>query len=166
MRFGINVRNRLTGADLYVRIFQLTGLAPVLYVLVACVHPAVFTSGNVFSVLFGLGTSALPRWEALALSRLYRMSHSEVLVCAAVLVFALIFGLAAGRLLKGGRGKARAVRVVLAVLIALDLAVRVLPLPFRFSFGIPAAVFGFVIRLGCLSLVLGDLTADRRNAGE
>ena len=95
MRFGINIRNRLTGADLYVRIFQLTGLAPVLYVLVACVHPAVFTSGNVFSVLFGLGTSALPRWEALALSRLYRMSHSEVLVCAAVLVFALAFGLAA-----------------------------------------------------------------------
>ena len=166
MRFGINVRNRLTGADLYVRILQLTGLAPVLYVLVACVHPAVFTSRNVFSVLFGLGTSALPRWEALALSRLYRMSHSEVLVCAAVLVFALIFGLAAGRLLKGGRGKARAVRAVLAVLIALDLAVRVLPLPFRFSFGIPAAVFGFVIRLGCLALVLGDLTADRGNAGE
>ena len=91
MRFGINVRNRLTGADLYVRIFQLTGLAPVLYVLVACVHPAVFTSENVFSVLFRLGMSALPRWEALGLSRLYRMSHSEVLVCAAVLVFALIF---------------------------------------------------------------------------
>ncbi|MCR5173539.1 MAG: hypothetical protein K6C09_02750 [Oscillospiraceae bacterium] len=166
MRFGINVRNRLTGADLYVRIFQLTGLAPVLYVLVACVHPAVFTSENVFSVLFRLGMSALPRWEALGLSRLYRMSHSEVLVCAAVLVFALIFGLAAGRLLRGGRGKARAVRVVLAVLIALDLVVRVLPLPFRFSFGIPAAVFGFVIRLGCLALVLGDLTADRRNTGE
>ena len=166
MRFGINIRNRLTGTDLYVRIFQLTGLAPVLYVLVACVHPAVFTSENVFSVLFRLGMSALPRWEALGLSRLYRMSHSEVLVCAAVLVFALIFGLAAGRLLKGGRGKARAVRVVVAVLIVLDLAVRVLPLPFRFSFGIPAAVFGFVIRLGCLALVLGDLMADRRNMGE
>ena len=166
MRFGINIRNRLTGTDLYVRIFQLTGLAPVLYVLVACVHPAVFTSENVFSVLFRLGMSALPRWEALGLSRLYRMSHSEVLVCAAVLVFALIFGLAAGRLLKGGRGKARAVRVVVAVLIVLDLAVRVLPLPFRFSFGIAAAVFGFVIRLGCLALVLGDLMADRRNTGE
>ena len=166
MRFGINIRNRLTGTDLYVRIFQLTGLAPVLYVLVACVHPAVFTSENVFSVLFRLGMSALPRWEALGLSRLYRMSHSEVLVCAAVLVFALIFGLAAGRLLKGGRGKARAVRVVVAVLIVLDLAVRVLPLPFRFSFGIPATVFGFVIRLGCLALVLGDLMADRRNTGE
>ena len=166
MRFGINIRNRLTGTDLYVRIFQLTGQAPVLYVLVACVHPAVFTSENVFSVLLRLGMSALPRWEALGLSRLYRMSHSEVLVCAAVLVFALIFGLAAGRLLKGGRGKARAVRVVVAVLIVLDLAVRVLPLPFRFSFGIPAAVFGFVIRLGCLALVLGDLMADRRNTGE
>ena len=166
MRFGVNVRNRLTGADLYVRLFQLTGLAPVLYVLVACVHPAVFTSENVFSVLFRLGMSALPRWEALGLSQLYRMSHSEVLVCTAVLVFALIFGLAAGRLLKGGRGKACAVRVMLAVLIVLDLAVRVVPLPFQFSFGVPAAVFGFVIRLGCLAIVVGDLMADRRNTGE
>lgn len=166
MRFGINIRNRLTGADLYVRVFQLTALAPVLYVIVACVHPAVFASRNVFSVLFDLGMSALPRWEALAVSRLYRLSHSEVLICAAMLVFALAFGIAAGRLLKGGRGKARAVRIVLTALIVLDLAVRLLPLASRPAFGIPAAAFGFAVRLGCLALVIGDLLADRRNAGE
>ena len=166
MRFGIDLRDRLTGSELYVRIFQLTALPAVLYVIVACVYPAVYSSTNVFSVLFDLGMSAMPRWEAFAASRLYRITHSEALVCAALLIVALVFGLAAGRLLKGRHGKARAVRVVLAVLIAADLVIRVLPLPFRFSFGIPAAVFGFAVRLGCLALVLGDLLADRRNAGE
>ena len=164
MRFGIDLRNRLTGAELYVRIFQVTALPAVLYVIVACVYPAVYASKNVFSVLFDLGMSAVPRWEALAVSRLYRITHSEALVCAVLLVLALAFGLAAGRLLKGGRGKARTMHIVLAVLVAADLVIRLLPLPFCFTFGIPAEAFGFILRLGCLALILADLAADRRNA--
>ena len=162
MRFGIDQRNRLTGSDLYVRVFQIASLLPVLYVLVACVHPAVFTTRNVFSVLFDAGMSALPRWEALVLSWLYRTTGSEVLFCFVMLAVALAFGLAAGRLLKGAR-RGRVVRIVLAILIVLDLILRVVPTSFRFSFGVPATVIGFIIRLGCLALILLDLRTDRRN---
>ena len=165
MRFGIDQRNRLTGADLYVRIFQIASLLPVLYVLVACVYPAVYTTRNVLSFLFGAGMSALPRWEALALSWFYRVTASEVLVCLTLLAAALVFGLVAGRLLKGAR-RGRTVRVVLAVLIVLDLILLVLPPFFRFPFGVPAAVTGFVIRLGCFALILGDLLAQRRDPRE
>ena len=161
MRFGVDRKNRLTGADLAVRVFQIASLLPVLYVLVACVYPAVFTTRNVLSFLFDAGVSALPRWEALALSRLYRATAGEVLVCFVLLAAALAFGLAAGKLLKGAR-RGRVVRVVLAVLIALDLILRVLPTSFRFAFGVPAAVIGFVVRLGCLAMILLDLRADRR----
>ena len=165
MRFGIDQRNRLTGADLYVRVFQIISLLPVLYVLVACVYPAVFTTRNVLSFLFDAGMSALPRWEALALSWLYRVTASEVLVCFALMAAALFFGLVAGRLLKGVR-RGRTVRAVLAVFIVLDQILLALPPSFRFPFGVPAAVTGFIIRLGCLALLLGDLLTARRDARE
>ena len=163
MKFGVNLRKQKTGAELSVQIQQICALLPVLYLFAGAGFPIVLTSRNAFAVLFDLGMSALPRLESLAISQLYRVLRSEVLVNFLLLGFALILGLAAGSLLRGSRRKARCVRWVLAGFIAADLLLRLLPLSFNQAFGLPCAVAGFLVQAACLVLTLLDLRADGRS---
>ena len=164
MRFGINIRKKLTGAEIYVRVFQISSILPVLFVLAASGYTAVLTNRGIFSFLFRLGLSAVPSLEALALSLVYRRTASEVLLAFVLLGTALVFGLAVNRLLTGSHRTAWACRVVLLVLVGADLVLRLLPLGFNGAFGLPAAILGFVIRLGCLAFIALDLRADSRTA--
>lgn len=164
MRFGFDEKKSITGAGMSVRVFQIASLLPVFYIFLVSGYPAIITKKGLFSVLFSLGCSALPRWETLLFSWIYRLTQNEILVHFALLVFALIFGLAAGKLLNGAHRTARGTRVVLLVLIACDLVVRLLPLRFNLAFGLPCALLGFAVRLGCGVLILLDLLSDRRRA--
>ena len=162
MKFGLNPRKRLTGAELAVRVQQVCALLPVLYLFAASGFPAILSIRSPLSVLFDLGISALPRAESLGLSLLYRLSRSEVWVNFALLGFALVLGLAAGALLRGAPRRARLARWAMLVWIGADLLLRLLPLGCNRAFGLPAALVGFAVQALCLALTALDLRADRR----
>lgn len=162
MKFGLNERHALTGAECAVRVFQLTSLLPLLYLFTLSGYPPLITKSGLFSALFDLGIMALPRLEALGAAALYRLSLSDLIVFFSILLLALVAGLAAGRLLKGGERRARVLRWAYAGWIALDLILRLLP-P-KLPFPLWAAVLGFVVRLGCLALILLDLRAAKKAA--
>ncbi len=162
MKFGINLRKTLTGAETAVRVFQICSLLPLAYMLVASGYPYLFTHESLFSVLFDLGIAAIPRAEALGLSLLYRKSGSEIVVYFVLLGFALLVGLAAKALLKGPERRVKTSRLVWAVLIGLDLILRLIPLPFA-GLAFYASALGFAVRLGCLALILLDLRAAGKN---
>lgn len=166
MKFGVNLRREKTGAELSVVIFQIISLLPALYIFVLSGYSYLMTKPSFLKTLFDLGLSALPRAEGMALSLLYRRSSSEMVAFFALTGFALTFGLLTGRLLKGDARSARASRVVYAALIAVDLIVRLLPLRNNLAFGWPIAILAFLIRLGCLALILLDLRADRKQNAE
>ena len=164
MRFGYGDRKALTGTGLYVRIFQIMSLLPPIYIFIVSGYPAVGAKKGIFSVLFDIGVSALPRAETAAVSYLYRLTSSEILVHFAFLIVAFVFGIAAGKLLTGSEKTGRTARIVFAVLICLDILVRFVPGRFNKAFGIPAAAAGLVIRLVCLVLVLLDLRAGKKES--
>lgn len=161
VKFGVGVRNALSGAGLAVRFGQVCSMVCAVYLLaVSTYRPAMLHRGPL-SALFSLGASALPRWWQLLLSWIYRLSGSEVLLAFAILVPALAFGLAAGRLLRGGKSGAAARKAYGALLLA-DLLFRLLPFRFNLAFGLAFAACGFLLRLGCLVLVWLDLRADKK----
>ena len=162
MSFGLNDRRTLTGAGLYSHILRVSPLLPAVYVFLAAGYPAVITQKGLFSFLCELGLSALPRVETLLLSLLYRLSAREMAVYFTMLLLALAFGLVTDRLFRHSEKAGRTARLVLAGFVALDLLLRLLPLPFNRSFGLPCAILGFLIRLGCLVLILLDLRADKK----
>jgi uncharacterized membrane protein YqaE (UPF0057 family) len=164
MTFGLNEKARMTGAGLYARVFQIASLLPPVYIFLVSGYMALISRKGLFSILFDLGISALPRAEVLALSWVYRLTSSEVIVHFALLILGFVFGLVVTRLLKKEKA-ARGTRRVLAVLIAADLVLRLIPLRFNLAFGPAAAIAGFVIRLGCLALLLLDMRAARGNTG-
>lgn len=157
IRFGINVRKKLTGAELYVKILQITSLMPLLYIFLSSGYLAIFRSKSLYSVLFDLGIMALPRWETLGLSYIYRLTLSEIIVYFSIVIIALILGLMTNRIFKEDRETGIKARKVFAVLIAIDLVVRLIPMRFNLVLGVPAAVFGFIIRALCLVLIILDL---------
>ena len=159
VEWGIQNRKVLTGAHLCVRAFQVISMAPLPYIFAVAGYPAVITGRNPLSYLFDLGIMALPRLEAVALSLLYRLTASELVVYFALLAPAIVVGIVLGRLLRGTEQVNVAVRRVLAGLIAADLVIRLLPFGFNLAFGIPAAIVGWLIQLACLALVLLDLRA-------
>ena len=161
VKFGIGIRKALSGAELAVRFGQVCSMVCAVCLLaVSTYRPAMLHRGPL-AVLFGLGASALPRWWLLLLSRIYRLSGSEVLLTFAILVPALAFGLAAGRLL-GEKKTAAAARRAYGVLILADLVFRLLPFRFNLAFGFVFAAAGFLLRLGCLALVFLDLRAEKK----
>ena len=162
VEFGIDIRRKLTGADLYVRVFQICSLLPLPYMFVATAHPAILSTRNLLSMLFDTGISALPRIEAFALSGLYRMTSSEVAVYFVILAVALALGVTAGRVLRGEPERSIRFHKAIAALLALDLVIRVIPVRANIAFGIPAAVFGFALRAVCLYLVMKDLRSETK----
>lgn len=163
MKFGVDLRKSLTGAELSVRIQQICALLPVLYLFAGSGFGGVINRRSVLSLLFDLGISSLPRAESLLLSLLYRLSRSEVLVNFVVLGFALLLGLVAAPLLRGSRKRGRITRWVLAGLAVADLLLRLLPFSFNRSFGTVPALVGFAVQALCLALVLLDLRADGKS---
>jgi len=161
--FGIDIRRKLTGADLYVRIFQLCSLLPLPYIFLARPHPPVISTRNLFSVLFDIGICSLPRAEAYALSYLYRQTLSEVAVYFVILAVALALGFISGRVLRGNPEASIRFHKAAEVLITLDLAIRIIPVRANFAFGIPAAVIGLAVRAVCLYLVIRDMKAASQN---
>ena len=159
VEFGIDIRRKLTGADLYVRIFQICSLLPLPYIFLARPHPPVLGTRNLLSALFDMGICGLPRIEAFALSYLYRQTLSEVAVYFIMLALALALGIIAGRLLRGNPEASIRFHKIAAVLIAIDLVVRIIPVKANIAFGIPLAIAGFAVRAVCLYMVIQDLKA-------
>lgn len=163
MTFGIGIRNRTTGAQASVEVLQIASVLPALYVFAASGYRGLFLQEGLFSRLFALGVSVLPRVEAVAMSFLYRKTSSEMIFYFALLAVALAVGLVTRRLF--GEETGVIARKVYAGLIIADLVIRLLPLPCNGAFGLPMAAIGFAVRLACLVLVLLDLRACRRGSG-
>ena len=164
MKFGINIRKKITGAELSVRVFQFLSVLPVFYIAVASAYMALLTQKGVLQALCEYGMAALPRTEAFLLSLLFRKTGHEVLVVFALLAAALAMGFGGGAVLRAKHNTARTARWVYAALIAADLVLRLLPLHINRVISLPAAIVGFVLRLACIVLVLLDLRADRKAA--
>ena len=164
--FGIDVRRQFTGADLYVRIFQICSLLPLPYLYISMIHPAIYSTRNILSVIFDIGMSALPRAEAYALSFLYHETISEVKVFFIILIIAIALGFAADRALRGNPDLSVRLHKLLEVLIGLDLAIRIVPVRANYAFGIPAAIIGWAIRALCLALLIKDMKAHDKQKAE
>lgn len=164
VEFGIDIRRKLTGADLYVRIFQICSLLPLPYMFLATAHPPVLSSRNLFSVLFDMGIFSLPRLEAYALSGLYRLTSSEVVVYFVILAVAMALGFVSSRVLRGNPEVSIRFHKAAEVLITLDLSIRIIPVKANIAFGIPAAVIGLAVRAACLYLVIRDMKATAQTA--
>ena len=162
MKFGINPIRKLTGAELSVRILQIAAILPAVYMFMVSGYHSLVTRQNFFAILFNIGICTLPKLETLGLAALYRWSLSEMALCFTVLGLALVFGLAAKPLLRGDHKRAVISRIVFAVLVFADLIIRLLPLKVNTVFGIVPEVIGFMIRLGCLVMIILDLVADKR----
>ena len=160
MKFGIDVRGRLTGADLAVRIVQIAAALPMLYFVILSGWLSLLTQDTPLTYLFSLGVCAVPRAVALALSALYRQTGGEALFSMLLVAAALFYGVVMNRLLHSERG--RTTRVVLAVLIAIDLILRLLPLGFTRAFGLPCEIIAFALRSASLVLVVLDLRAGKK----
>lgn len=163
VEFGIDIRRKLTGADLYVRIFQICSLLPLPYIFIASAHPPVLSTRNLFSVLFDTGMSTIPRAEAYMLSYLYRQTSSEVAVYFVMLVAALALGVIAGRVLRGNPDASIRFHKIVAALISADLVIRIIPIKANITFGILFAAIGIAVRAVCLYLVLRDLKEESKN---
>ena len=157
LKFGLDVRRGISGANLYVKVFQLISLLPLPYIFMISVYPGITASRNVFSVLFDLGMAASPRIEIFALSYVYRMTASECLVYFALPVIALILGLSAGSILTGNPDKSLLFHRFIMVMIIADLVLRLIPIHASIAFGLPAQIIGFIIRSICLYLVIRDM---------
>lgn len=160
MKFGIDIRGKLTGADLAVRIVQIAAALPMLYFVILSGWLSLLTQDTPLTYLFSLGICAIPRAVALGLSALYRHTGGEVLFSLLLAAAALFYGVVMNRLLHSERGKT--VRVILAALIAIDLILRLLPLGFTKAFGLPCEIIAFALRAVCLVLILLDLRADKK----
>lgn len=161
MKFGVNLRKVMTGAEISVIIFQIISLLPALYIFIISGYPYLMTRKGVHLFLFDVGLGALPRWEALLLSMLYRATSSETATYFAMLGFALALGLVAANVLKGKLRTAIVSRIVFAALIFGDLVFCLLPLHCNQALSPAVNVIGFVIRVACLALVALDLIAHR-----
>ena len=161
VEFGITTRKKLTGADLYVKIFQITSLLPLIYIFTASGYLGIFREKSILSMLFDIGIMGLPRAETLTLSTVYRQTGSELLVYFAILAVALILGLLSHKLFKEDLKRGIACRKVFVVLIAIDLVIRMIPLRFNLVMGWPALIVGFILRLGCVLLIMKDLKAEK-----
>ena len=160
VKFGIDIRKQLTGADIYVRIFQICALLPLPYLYIAMIDRGIGSSRNLLSVLFDIGMSSIPRIETLALSYMYRITLSEEKVFFFILIIAIALGFAADRVLRGNPALSVRMHKLFIALIACDLIIRLIPVKANLAFGLSGAVIGFILRAGCLYLLILDLKAD------
>lgn len=161
--FGIDPRKKLNGSDLYVKTFQIMSMLPVVFVAVASGDLKLYSSGGPLAWLFELGTSALPRLEMLGLSFILRETSSEVIMTFVMLAIGLILGLLSNKIFREDDKRGVAARKVFMALIAIDLIVRLLPLEFNRTFGLPVMAAGFIIRAACIAALYLDIKAYQAN---
>lgn len=157
--FGIDIRRKLNGADLYVKTFQIASILPVLFLITASGYLGLFGKGGPLAWLFELGMSVLPRWETLGLSFIYRQTSNEVIMLFIMLVIGLILGLFSNKIFREDENRGIRARKVFMALILIDLVLRVLPFRFNTVFGWPFSVLGFAIRAACMVLLYMDIKA-------
>ena len=162
VRFGSGERNSLSGAELYVRIFQITSLMTLPYIFIASGYPALVSYKNILSFIFDAGIMSLPRAEALLCGLIFKLTLHELIVYFLILIFAFVYGIVMKRLLTGPKKHPVIIRRILAVLICADVIFRAIPVKCNISFGWPALLIGEIIRLGCLFLIIKDLIAIRK----
>ncbi len=147
-------------AVLAVDVWQILSLVPALYIVLASLYPYALV-GGAWRLLFDLPLAALPRWEAFALSFLYRLSGSEVLVALLLPGLALAGGILLKRLLGRGGKPSRVTRFFLAAACGADLILRLFPFSLLPWYGWLGASAGFFVRGACLGLILADLFARK-----
>ena len=145
-----------SGARAAVVAFQIACLVPALFVVLASVYPYAMAAGGGYALFCDLGVSSLPRWLALGVSLLYRLTKSEVAAALALPAVALALGIVGKRLLDGKK-TARVARIVLSAAIGADLVLRIWPLSWVSLYGWGCTVFAFLFRAACLGLLLWDL---------
>ena len=158
-------RKKLSGTEIYVLIFQVISLLPLIYIFTATGSLAVFTKEGFLSRLFDFGVNCQPRLLILLVSWLYRVTGSEMAVYFFFPVVALIWGLLSKHLLYQGGSKegrlAKPTKKGILVLIAIDLVLRLLPIRVNQIYEIGYLIAGFAVRLVCLGLVARDLVKTR-----
>lgn len=163
MKFAVKKQKQLNGAKLYVYIFQISSLLPLVYIFAVSGYASLITKKSISGIIFDSGMCLIPRLEALGLSYLYRISESEIAVYFALLLFALAFGIICNKLLNGKYKTAKNIRYVFIALILSDLVIRVIPFGFNSAFALPFEIAGFALRLACLVLVVLDLIANKKS---
>ena len=164
MKFGIDVRNRISGSDIAVFIFQAVSILPAIYVFTASGYIALLSKRNILTVLFDFGICALPRWESYLLSLGYRLSSSELVPYFASLFIALFLGIAVKRYSRGYIKLSLVSHCVFSALIIADLVVRLLPLSINGAFTLPVSAAAFAVRVICLVLIILDIVFYKRNS--
>lgn len=162
VKWGIGDWKTVTGAHLAVYVYQVASLLTLPYFLAVLGYPAIITTDNLLSFLFDVGVMTLPRIEALGLSLLYSTTSNEVLVYFTILIPALVVGIVFGKLLVKGSAMCITLRKVMAIFIALELVLRILPFGFNLAFGLPASVIGWLCQAACLLFVVLDLRTVAR----
>ena len=164
--FGLGKRKSLSGAELYVRVFQLCSLLPLPFMLVLSSEAGIMTSDNALTFLADLGYASIPRAEAMLLSLIYRRTYNEILVYFILIAAALAWGLVAKKILGFEGSGGMTARKILFILILCDLAARIIPMRASVIFGTVPSVIGALIRLVCLALVAADIRAAKKEVME
>jgi len=157
LSFGTDDKKALTGAGLYIKIFQTASLVSAICILVFSVYPPAMIRRGVFSLLFDLAAMSLPRIEIYLLSLFYRACTKETLIFFAILIAALILGIAGRKILLSSDASAKKLRIALATFISADLVLRLIPFSFNGVFSTASNITGFALRLACLIFILLDL---------
>lgn len=160
--FGIDIRKKLNGADLYVKTFQIASMLPVLFLITASGYLGLFAKGGPLAWLFEIGMSVLPRWETLGLSYIYRQTSNEVIMLFIMMLIGLLLGLFSNKIFRENEKRGIAARKVFMILIAIDLIVRLIPMRFNLVFGLPMAVIGFIIRAVFIVFLYMDIKTARK----
>lgn len=155
----------LTGAELYVLLFQVSSVLPLPFLFTVSGYTGLMLRRGVLSYLFDLGLCALPRWEALGLSVLYGKTGSERAVYFTMLVLALLYGLLWKRLRRNEKATFAAA-VIAAVLVAADLILRIFTFRTFAVFGLGAQIPAVILRLAGFALLVFDLFRMRRAAAQ
>lgn len=162
MKFGIDLRHKKTGADIYVIAFQIVSLLAPVYIFWSSGYTSFLGRRNFLTVLFDFGVCALPRWEAFLLSFVYRAFSSELAPYFLMLFIALVLGIASSRFLRGNKRLSFVLHYIFSALIIADLIFRLLPFGINSQFSLPICITAFLFRFLCLALLVSDIIFDRR----
>ncbi len=145
------------GYMLYLYFLQIAAMLPLLYILNATGSNILYMKRGITAILYEIGTACLPRILTYGLSWLYRFSMSEVALYFGFAFFALIYGILVTQLVKKGNGILKAA----AVLVGIDLVLRLLPLHFNKVFPLYLTLIGLLVRGVSLFLLVREIKEEK-----
>lgn len=160
--FGIDIRKKLNGSDLYVKTFQIASMIPVIYMFVASGSLKLFSTGGPLAWIFDLGMSMLPRVEVMGLSYLYRSTSNEIIMLFTMLAIGLVLGLLSNIIFREDEKRGIAARKLFMALIGIDLVIRLIPVRPNLVFGPVFAVIGLLVRAACIAALYMDIRAEKQ----